>query len=914
DKKAAAPKSYPLSYPQLQLWFLEQLDPGGAGYTLPVAIWLEGRLDPGALERSLGEIVSRHEILRTTFASVDGEPVQQVSAPAPFSLAIAGVADRAELDRRMREEGERGFALDRDRLLRATLLRLSSDLHVLMLNAHHIIWDGWSSGVFLRELGALYEASSADRPSPLPPLPLQYGDFAAWHRRRLQGDGLDAQLSYWRTRLEGAPYFLDLPTDAPRPHLQSLRGDTVAFDLPASLIGGVQALGKATGTTAYTVLLAAFAATLSRLSAQRDFVVGTPVANRTRAELEGLIGLFVNTLALRIKLGPEVTFRGLLAAVGEEVRGAFAHAEAPFERVLDVLKVPRDLSRPPLFSVMFSFQNAPIGKLELPGLEVRSLEIEQGVSKHDLTLTILERDGRHQGFLEYNRDLFLRTRAQRMAEQFKLLLAQALERPDDRVVELELITPAERRHLLAGWSPPEPAATPEVCLHQLFEAEAARAPSAVAVVSAAERLTYAELDARASALAARLISEGVRPESVVGVSVGHTADLPAAYLGVMKAGGAFLPLDPALPVARQRLLVQQCGVHLVVTDGTTPLTAGDGVERVPVRGPPAASPAPAVKPSPENLAYVIHTSGSTGVPKGVMISHRGICSRLLWEQRAHPLGAEDGVLQVASTAFDASVWELFRPLIAGARVVMSAEGATDPASLVALMQRERVTEAGFVPSALEALLDTGALGACACLRRVVCAGEVLDGKLRDRFVHALPGAALENFYGQTEVSIDAVSFPCAGERGPGPVPLGRPIDGMRAYVLDAVLRPAPIGVWGELYLSGPGLARGYHDRPDLTGERFVPHPWGAPGERAFRTGDLVRYREDGVLEFRGRADQQVKIRGVRVEPGEVEAALRRHPKVKEVVVLALPEGSAADDPAQAQLLDRLLSELESTAQ
>jgi amino acid adenylation domain-containing protein len=896
QQRAAKPRMFPLSFAQQRLWFLDRLEPGSHHYGIPFAVRLSGTLDRAALEKSFREIVQRHEALRTTFQAREGEAVQLIGSAPELPLVVVdlsgleGAAREAEVRRLTAEDVAAPFELERGPLIRWKLLRLSDAEHILLLSMHHIVSDGWSIGVFVRELAALYGAFLAGRPSPLPPLTVQYSDFALWQRDWLQGEVLEKQLAYWREHLAGAPAALDLPTDRPRPPTQTFRGAQLPLKVSQDVTQALNALGRKEGATLFMTLLAAWQVLLHRYSRQDELVVGTPIANRTRAETEGLIGFFVNTLPLRTRLGGDPRFSELLGRVRETALGAYAHQDVPFEKLVMDLQVKRDLSRSPLFQTMFILQNAPLQPLALPGLTLTNLEIDSDTAKFELTLTMVEEAGGLTGWLEYNSDLFDAATAARLAEGYTRLLEGIAANPSCRISELPLLGEAERRQVLETWNQTE-VALPLRPLHELFEEQARRTPEAIAVEDEDTALTYAELERRANRLAHRLLALGLTPEARVGICLPRSPEVLVGMLAVLKAGGAFVPLDAGVPTQRLALLLAECRVQYLLAEG--PLAAiapldgkwilGPGAWRA--EGLPETPPARAVEL--EQLAYLVHTSGSTGVPKGVMVSHHGIANRLLWEQRALPLTPEDRVLQVASFGFDATVWEFFRALLAGARAVMVREGShQDSRYLVDLMATREVTLAGFVPSLLRVLLEEPRFSECRALRWVVCAGEALTVELHQRLGARLPRAKLYNFYGQTEVSIDTAWYPCVSEQARKAVPLGRPVGNMRLYVLDARLQPVPPGAPGEVYVGGVGLARGYFQRPDLTAERFVPAPFGPEGSRLFRTGDLARQLPDGSLEFLGRTDHQVKIRGVRIELGEIEAVLRQHPSIQEVVVLA----------------------------
>ncbi|HEX2189199.1 MAG TPA: amino acid adenylation domain-containing protein [Longimicrobiaceae bacterium] len=875
----------PLSFAQERLWFLEQLAPGGAAYVMAGALRLSGRLDAAALAWSLGEVVRRHEALRTTFRTVDGVPAQVVGGaegwrPAAADLSALPEGEReAEARRRVAAGSAAPFDLERGPLFRALLLRLAPGEHVLSVAMHHAVGDEWSVGVLVRELSALYAARVRGEDAGLPEPPVQYADFAAWQREWLRGEALERQLAFWRGRLGDAPRALDLPTDRPRPPVRGDRGALHAFRIPRETAERVDALAAERGATPFMVLLAAWQLLLSRWSGQETVVVGTPVASRQRAETEGLIGFFVNTLALRADVDAAGSFADLLARVREDALDAWAHQDLPFERLVDELQPERDRSRTPVFQAAFVLQNAPsAAPLLLPGIEVRAQDgAERATAKFDLTLEVAPDGDGLRASLEYATDLFDAATAERMARHLATLLDAVLAEPPLPLRSVTFLT-GEERAQLAAWNDTAVALDgADATLHGLFEAQAARTPHAVALACEGRTLTYAELDARAALLAAELRGRGVGPEVRVGVRLERSPELVVALLGVLKAGGAYVPLDPDYPAERLEYMAADSGAALVL-DGT-PL-------------PPAPSPAggEGLGRGPSTLAYVIYTSGSTGRPKGAMNEHRGVVNRLLWMQRRYGLTQDDVVLQKTPFSFDVSVWELFWPLITGARLVLARPGGhRDPAYLSELIEREGVTTLHFVPSMLQAFLDAGEPARCGTVRRVVCSGEALGAELRERFFARLPGAELHNLYGPTEAAVDVTHHAC--ERGRAVVPIGRPVANTRIHVLEGGMGEAPVGVPGELYIGGVQVGRGYLGRPELTAERFVPDPYGAEaGGRLYRTGDRGRWLGTGEVEYLGRVDEQVKVRGFRIEPGEVESALLRQAGVREAAVVAREDG------------------------
>jgi amino acid adenylation domain-containing protein len=889
----------PLSFAQERLWFIDRLDPDSAAYNIPVALRLGGVLDEAAMERSLSEIVRRHEALRTTFAEVDGSPVQVIAPFGGFALAVEDLSGLSEADRevavrrRAAEEAGRPFDLSEGPLFRAALLRLGGEDHALLLSMHHIVSDGWSMGVLFRELSALYEAYREGRESPLPGLAVQYADYAAWQREHLRGEMLELHLSYWRDRLADAPALLELPIDHPRPAVQTFRGASEPIELPGELLERLRGLGRSEGATLYMVVLAAFQALLSRYSGSEDIVVGSPIAGRTRREVEELIGFFVNTLVLRTDLGGDPSFREVLGRVREATLGAYEHQELPFEKLVAELQPERSLSHSPLFQVSFTLGDAEEAAGGLAELSTAGVDAGFEPAKFDLLLALVATRRGLRGGLSYRTDLFERGTIVRLLGHLERVLEQVAEDASLRLSQVDLLGEAERALVLEEWNRTAAEYPADRCIHELFEAQAARTPGAVAVVFEGAELTYGALNGRANRLAHHLAGLGVGPETRVGICLERGTETIVSVLAVLKAGGAYVPLDPAYPAERLAFVLADAAVPVLVTQESlrAALPAGHGVAVVSVDGDGERIAAeseqnPERGVSPDHLAYVIHTSGSTGTPKGVMVSHRGVPNLARVAAARIGIDGASRVLQFASLSFDAAVWEVFSALLAGATLVLAPREKLLPGpGLLETLRRGRVTVATLPPSVL-AILPPDDLPE---LRTVVSAGEAVDAATVERWS---AGRAFVNAYGPTEVTVCATSAACEAD---GRVPaIGRALENVRVYVLDAAGRPAPVGVPGELYVGGVGVARGYLGRPGLTAEKFVPDPFPAgAGGRLYRTGDRARWRAAGELEFLGRVDQQLKVRGFRVEPGEVEAALRAHPGVRDAVVVARGEREAA---------------------
>ncbi len=891
--------TFRLSFAQQRLWFLSQLQQDSAAYNVSVGVRMEGPLSVAALERAFGEVVRRHESLRTVIQQVDGEPVQVITGPPVFRLPkfdlrkVPAAQRETEAQLLLTLEAQKPFNIEEVPLFRATLLLLSPREHILLLTMHHIISDGWSRGVLVRELVQLYEAFASGRSSTLPELTVQYVDFAAWQREWLQGEVLDKQVSYWKEKLAGAPSLLELPADRPRPPVQSFRGARQPVVIPQELTESLRELGESQNATLFMTLLAAFEVLLFRHAGQDDIVVGVPITGRNNPELENLIGFFINTLAVRTDLSGNPTFRELLGRVREAALGAYEHQDLPLEKLVEVTQPERDTSYSPLFQVMCHLDNTGAPAFALPGMRLTPLDADTGTSKFDLTLDLVESSTGLKGWLEYSTALFDDVTIQRLSERFQILLKAAVAAPDTPIAALPLLSPVEENQLIVGLNQTAEVFPHAPCLHQIFEAQVEQTPAAIAVRFEGQALTYAELNRRANQLAHRLRKLGVGPEVLVAICMEPSLDLPIALLAVLKAGGAYIPIDPAYPRKRLSFILEETGAPVMLTqEGLADNQAFAGVQVIRLDRDVEVFATESTENPPsqvtgENLCYVIYTSGSTGEPKGAMLQHREVRNRLLWGIKDYQLGQGDVVLHKTPLTFDVSVWEIFAPLLSGACLLIAkAGGHQDPVYQLELMAREKVTHVNYVPTMLEVLLELEGLDDCDSLKIVTAAGEALTRELRDRF-YSQTKAKLYNLYGSTEASLAVTYWVCQADGKERVIPIGRPINNARIYILDKELRPVPIGVAGELHIGGVAPGRGYLKRPDLTADKFIPDAFSETGgERLYKTGDLARYRSDGAIEFLGRLDHQVRIGGARLELVEVEASLRQHPAVREAVVLA----------------------------
>ena len=890
-----------LSFAQERLWFLDRLEPGQTAYNVPMPLRLIGELDSAALHATLSEIVRRHEILRTTFTEIDGQPVQVVADAAPVMpplidlSGLEGSRREATAQRITLADSNRPFDLRTGPLMRCLLVRLDSREHIVLFTLHHIVFDGWSTDVLVRELATLYRRARERQPSPLRELPVQYADFAVWQRGWLAGETLANEITWWRDQLDGTATTLELPIDRPRPKVQSQAGLSVPFEVPPALVSQLDELARAQGATLFMTLLAAYQALLSRFTGQSDFPVATPIANRHHGEVEGLIGFFVNTLVLRADLTGDPTFLEILGRTRETSLAGYAHQDLPFEKLIEALEPERDLSRPPLVQTMFQLVGAATERLELPDLELEPLGTATQTTKFELRLALTRTADGLTGDVGYRTDLFDSSSMRRLVRHWLGLLESVARNPQHRVSRLALLTSPERQQLLHEWQDSAGPAYDDLDLISLIEERAPTVADSTALVFEDSFLSFGELERRANRLAHELLARGLEPETRVGVTLERSLDLVIALLAVLKAGGAYVPLDPRLPAGRLEQMIGDAGPLWIMTRSELQSSLPEGARGVlcldtesrTIASRPSFAPKSRV--GPRHLAYVIFTSGSTGRPKGVMIPRGAVTHRLLWKQEAFSLGRADRLLQKTPYSFDVSVWELFSPLIAGACLVVARpEAHRDRDYLVRVLERQRITLMHFTVSMLPLFLESPrAQAACQTLRRVLVGGEAVTPDLVAAYTRRLspPGGEavpLDNLYGPTETTINVSRFSCKSRAAGNSVPIGRPIDNTRLWIVDRRLRGVAAGVAGELLIGGVQVGRGYIGNPALTAERFVPAPAGSRG-RAYRSGDLTRFRADGAIEFLGRIDRQIKLRGFRIELGEIERVLAAHPAVLSAV-------------------------------
>ncbi|MGC4097998.1 MAG: amino acid adenylation domain-containing protein [Nitrospira sp.] len=888
----------PLSFAQQRLWMLAQLEPGSPAYNIPIALKVVGALDVPALEKSFNEVVRRHEVLRTTFVTVEGQPMQ---VTAPMVEIPLRVIDLEHLPPDEREgtalrlataEAHRPFELAYGPMLRTSLLRLKHDEHLLLVTLHHIVSDGWSAGILVREMTTLYEDYRAGRPSSLPELSIQYADFASWQRQWLRGPALQQQLAYWTEHLAKAPTVLSLPTDHPRHAGQHYRGASQTFTVPLPTMMGLYQVGRQAQATLFMTVTAAFTVLLARYSQQNDICIGTPIANRTRAELEPLIGFFINTLVLRTQVNDRQPFSVLLEQVRTTALQAYAHQDVPFEHLVEVLNPERHLSHTPLFQVMLALQNAPMDELQLPGLTLSPVSIDNTTAKFDLMLSLAEMKGELAGSIEYNADVFDAATIERLITHYLRLLEAIVENPATPVGELAMLNMAERQQLLVEWNATATNYPALQTIQELFEEQVEQSPDAVAVMYEDEQLTYRELNARANQLARHLRAIGIGADMLVGLCMDRSLAMIVGLLGILKAGGGYVPLDPTYPPERLAymladsqscVLLTQAAFRHLFTVTAIPIV---GLDTEWAMMATYSSDNLAHQTLPSHLAYVIYTSGSTGQPKGVEVTHQNVI-RLVKNTNYFEWNKKHRILQFAPLAFDASTFEIWGALLNTSCLVMAPPGRSSVEQLGIIITTKQV-DVTWLTAALFNHMVEHQLPALTSRRQILAGGEALSASHVRQFLEANSGTMLTNGYGPTECTTFACCHPISSlSQAIASVPIGKPIANTQIYILDSNLEPVPVGVMGELYIAGAGLARGYLRRPALTAERFIPNPFSAkPGGRIYKSGDLGRFLPDGNIEFMGRLDHQVKIRGFRIELGEIEAKLRAVPGVQEAVVLA----------------------------
>jgi amino acid adenylation domain-containing protein len=896
----------PSSFAQQRLWFLDQLEPETAAYNLPRAFRIIGPLDIEILKRALQTVVQRHASLRTIFDSVNGECRQVVLTDCEVSISVIDLANvpesarDAEALRLVGEHGRKSFDLTEGPLLRCLLVRLAPKQHILLLVMHHIITDGWSISILFKELTACYAAFVRNETPSLPELPLQYSDYAQWQREYVDGEVLTRQMEYWKDKLASAQSLLELPIDHPRPPIAGWHGATEEISLDATTLAKLKSLAQAENSTLFMVSMAVFQALLWRYTNQESILVGTPVAARNEVEFENMVGLFVNTLVFRSDFRPGLTFRDLIRQVRAFTLDAFSHQDIPFEKLVEALVPQRSLDTHPLFQVMFTFQNIPKQVFEIPGLSIKEIAFEAGIAKFDLSVEVWENEEFHCQF-EYRTDLFEQATIRRMLGHFENLLQAALQDPDKRLAELSMMNSQELAQVLVEWNRTSADYPRDLTIPRAFENQVARTPNAIALLYEGKQWTYRDLNARANRLAQLLVTQSISPRSLVAILLDRSPEMVIALLGVLKAGAAYVPLDPAYPLDRIRVILDDSRPAAFVTvsalkhrlpEKTRNIIALDDHLRGNVPEKHAEFQAELTGSPREtvstDVAYVIYTSGSTGAPKGVQGTHRASMNRFAWMWNKYPFQPKEVCCQKATLTFVDSIWEIFGPLLAGVpNVIVPQETVLDPELFLRTLAQEHVTRIVLVPSQLRALLEHAPNLAQRVpeLKMWSCSGELLPADVAERFRVAFPAANLLNIYGSSEVAADATCHEVFEKDFASTVLIGKPISNTQVYLVDECTNPSPVGIRGEIYIGGEGLARGYLNRPELTTERFVPN-WLAPQSegRLYRTGDLGRWRANGEIEYLGRVDNQIKLRGQRIELGEIESVLASHDAVMEAVV------------------------------
>ncbi|MGD9899867.1 MAG: amino acid adenylation domain-containing protein [Calditrichaceae bacterium] len=887
----------PLSFAQQRLWFLDQLEPGNIFYNIPSTLILKGTLDLAALEKSVQTIISRHESLRTIFKTIDGKPEQIILPKNDFKLKMVDLSSINEPGKSKQagdlatKEAKKPFDLTSGPLFGMLIIKLSDESHLAVFTLHHIIADGWSVSLLIDEIAACYEAYTSGREPSLSDLPVQYADFATWQQTWLKDDVLEQQITYWKKKLSGSPPLLELPVDRPRPAVQTFNGATETIEISPDLTKQLIELSRRENCTLFMTLLAAFQTLLHRYSRQNTILVGSPIANRTRPEIERLIGFFVNTLVFRADFDDNPDFPELMRQIRETALGAYSHQDLPFEKLVEELHPSRDMSHSPLFQVAFVMQNLPASSIELSDLIITPYETETITSKYDITLTMIEGEDGLLGIMEYNTDLFNAETIKNMLDHFKTLLSGISMDPSQPVGLLPLLTGKKMLQITEKWNQTKSDFPTDICAHEWFESNAEKHPDAPAVIfradssSGSEQLTYSELNSKSNRLARYLQKQDIGLERPVGICMERSTDMIVAILAVLKSGNAFVPIDPAYPADRIAYMIEDSGLPVVIaqerTRGMLPAETKSIVidlELSKINAESDENPDAAV--DAENLAYIIYTSGSTGRPKGTMLRHSGLCNLAITQIREFGIGKDSKIMQFSSLSFDASVWEFTMALLSGAAICLtSRETILDGNELIKLLRVEQITTITLPPSVLAVLPET----TLPDLNVIITAGESVSGELIERWSR---GRKFFNAYGPTETTVCASMHSCSGKYPLGP-PIGIPISNFRLYILDEYKQPVPVGVPGELCIAGAGLARGYLNHPGQTAEKFIPNPFPEkPGDRMYCSGDLARYLPDGNIEFMGRIDQQVKIRGFRIELGEIEYVLKLHENISDVVVVA----------------------------